>query len=325
MSDFWLMTDLCTPWCVHVAATLNVAEHIERGKAEIAELATACGADADALHRVLRHLASRGLFRETRHGHFELTELARPLLQPTVRSGLDLDGFGGRMAHSWNMLLKAVRTGKSAYHEIFGRSFWDDLEQHPAIGAAFDDLMGPGHGTPDPNVLADPAEWNSIRSVVDVGGGAGYLLAEILKAHPRVRGVLVDLARPVAASAEVFAAAGVTDRATAIAQTFFDPLPAGHDLYVLKSILSDWPDPEALALLRRCAEAARPSNGRVVVFTIAGPGEEAPPELLMLVLVGGKARTLEEFRGMAEAAGLEVRATGKQASGRTFVECSVRA
>ena len=193
------------------------------------------------------------------------------------------------------------------------------------LAPKFDELMGPaGHGMPDWRVSwSNPADWESVRTVVDVGGGTGTLLAEILRARPEVRGTLVDLPRPVARSGEVFEAAGVAERATAVAQSFFDPLPGGCDLYVLKSVLGDWPDREATAILRRCAEAARPA-GRVVAFTGAGPGEEASPELLMMVLVGGRGRTLDEFREMAREAGLEVTAVGRQASGRVIAECRPR-
>ena len=319
--DIWTLSDLATPWCVHVVATLRVADHIAAGKTEIGQLAAAAGADRDSLNRVLRHLVSKGLFEEPVRGRFQLNDAARALLEDSIHLGLDLDGIGGRMAHSWGTLLSAVRTGKPAYHEAFGRGFWDDLDAHPEIAASFDALMGPaGHGAPDPNVLVDPADWASVRTVVDVGGGTGWLLAEVLRAHPNVRGTLVDLPRAVARSAEVFQAAGVADRATAVAQSFFDPLPSGGDVYILKGVINDWPDREATAILKRCAEAARPS-GRVVVFTGAGPGEEASPELLMLVLVGGKARTLDEFGEMARQAGLEVRSVGRQPSGRVIVEC----
>jgi len=319
--DIWSLTDLATPWCVHVVATLRIANHIAAGKTEIGQLATAAGADSDSLNRVMRHLVSKGLFEEPARGRFQLNDAARALLEDSIHLGLDLDGIGGRMAHAWGTLLSAVRTGKPAYHEVFGRGFWDDLDAHPDIATSFDALMGAvGHGTPDPNVLVDPADWASVRTVVDVGGGAGWLLAEVLRAHPHVRGTLVELPRPVARSAEVFRDAGVADRVTAVAQSFFDPLPGGADLYILKSVIHDWPDREATAILKRCAEAARPS-GRVVVFTGAGPGEEASPELLMMVLVGGKARTLDEFREMARQGGLEVRAVGRQPSGRPIVEC----
>ena len=131
-----------------------------------------------------------------------------------------------------------------------------------------------------------------------------------------------ERAQQFVASAAVDAAraAGVADRVTTVGQSFFDPLPGGGDVYILKNVLGDWPDREATAILRRCAEAARPS-GRVVVFTGAGPGDDASPELLMMILVGGRGRTLDEFREMAREAGLEVSAVGRQPSGRVIAEC----
>jgi hypothetical protein len=318
--NLWTLCDLSTPWCVHVAATLRVADHLAAGNAQIDSLAAAAGAHADSLQRILRHLVSRGVFEEPAPGRFALNDLGRQLLDDTVRIGLDLDGIGGRMAHAWGTLLSAVRTGKPAYHEAFGRPFWDDLQAHPEVADSFNALMGPGHGTPDPEVLVNPSEWDSIRTVVDVGGGTGSLLAEILRARPAVRGTLVDLPRTVAHSVDVFEKAGVTDRVTLTGQSFFDPLPGRADLYLLKSVLSDWPDPEATTILKRCAEAARP-GGRVVVFTQAGPGEQASPELLMLVLVGGRDRTLDELGALAREAGLAVSAVGRQRGGRVLVEC----
>src|SRR5262245_55708838 len=139
--DLWALSDLSTPWCVHVAATLRIADHVLSGKQEIGELARAVGADRESLHRVLRHLVSRGVFEETAPGHFALNDAARQLLEEPLRRGLDLDSFGGRMAYAWATLLSAVRSGKPAYHEVFGRPFWQDLEAHPEIAASFDELM----------------------------------------------------------------------------------------------------------------------------------------------------------------------------------------
>ncbi|MEO7650698.1 MAG: methyltransferase [Bryobacteraceae bacterium] len=321
VEDLWTLSDLCTPWCVHVAATLRIADHISAGHTEIEKLAPAAGADRDSLWRVLRHLVGKGVFEEPSPGRFALNDAARGLLDERMRLGLDLDGFGGRMAQAWGTLLSAVRSGRPAYRQAFGREFWEDLDTHPDIAASFDALMGPGgHGLPDPDVLANADEWAAVRTVVDVGGGTGALLAEVLRKRPRLRGTLVDLPRTVARSAEIFRAAGVADRVTTIGQSFFDPLPGGADLYLLKSVLDDWPDREATAILKRCAEAARPS-GRVVVFTHAGPGEDASPALLMMVLVGGRDRTLDEFREMAREAGLDVQSAGRQRSGRVIVEC----
>jgi SAM-dependent methyltransferase len=285
----------------------------------IADLARRAGADPESLHRVLRHLVHKGVFAEPSPGRFALNEAGQALVG--ARLGLDLEGIGGRMALAWSSLLNAVRTGAPAYHEVFGRPFWEDLDAHPDVAASFDALMGPaGHGTPDADVLVT-GDWESVRTVVDVGGGTGALLAEVLRAHPAVRGILVDLPRTVARSAEVLQAAGVADRVTLAGQSFFDRLPAGADLYLLKNVLADWPDREALQLLKRCAEAARPA-GRVAILGGVSPDGEGPrPELLMMVLVGGKSRSLAEFRALASAAGLAIVGTKHQASGRFIAEC----
>jgi SAM-dependent methyltransferase len=320
--NIWELTDLATPWSVHVVVTLRIAEHIASGITGIDGLSAAAGADKDSLHRVLRHLVEKGLFEEPEPGKFALNDSARGLMDAGTHLACDLDGMGGRMAHAWGTLLQAVRTGRPAYHEVFGRPFWEDLAAHPQIATKFDEMMGPaGHGTPDPEVLVS-GEWESVRTVVDVGGGTGALLAEILRARPSVRGILVDQPGTVTRSAAVFESAGVSDRVRAVGQSFFDPLPEGADLYLLKNVLADWPDPEAKALLARCAEAARPS-GRVVLLGGVSPDDSKPPspELLMLVLVGGKARSLTEFREMARGIGLDVHATGRQSSGRFVVEC----
>lgn len=313
--DLWQLSDLSTPWCLHVVATLRIPHHMAAGITSSEGLAHAAAADRDALDRVLRHLARKGVFEQTGPGRFALNETSRQLLNEGICKGLDLDSIGGRMANSWSTLLQVVRTGRPSV------AFWDDLERHPEVAADFDALMGSmGHGTPDPQVLLDPDDWSQVRTVVDVGGGSGALLAEILRAHPDVRGILVDLPRTVARSAAVFDAAGVADRVIVAGQSFFDPLPGGGDLYLLKSVLSDWPDAEATAILRRCAEAAKP-GGRVIALSGVTPEETADPELLMLVLVGGKQRTLAEFGALAQAAGLNVRASGRQKSGRFLVEC----
>ena len=319
--NIWELSDLSTPWSVHVVVTLRIAEHIAAGKTGIHDLAAASGADSDALQRVLRHLVSKGVFEEPSTGQFALNDSARALLDPGARHGLDLDNFGGRMAHAWSTLLSAVRSGAPAYHEVFGRPFWEDLQAHPGIAASFDALMGPGHGLPDPDVLVR-GDWETVRTVVDVGGGTGALLSEILRARPNVRGTLVDFPATVARSAETFRQAGVADRVTTVGQSFFDPLPAGADLYLLKNVLADWPDRDATAILRRCAEAARPA-GRFVLLGGVSPDESgAPsPELLMMVLVGGKGRSLTEFRELARVAGLDVHAAERQPSGRFVVEC----
>jgi len=314
------LSDLCTPWCVHVVATLRIADHITAGNTEFKTLAEEAGCDPGSLLRVLRHLVGQGVFAEPAPGRFELNEAAQELLDPSLQLGLDLDGIGGRMAYAWGNLLSAVRTGTSAYDELFGLPFWEDLEAHPDIAASFDALMGPpGHGTPDPEVLLTGG-WEAVKTVVDVGGGTGALLTEILRARPAIHGTLVDLPRTVARAGAILQASGVGDRIKVVGQSFFGPLPAGADLYILKSILSDWPDREAKMILSRCAEAARP-GGRIVILGGVSPDDRADPQLLMMVLLGGRGRTLTEFRELAHQAGLKVQAAGRLPSGRFTVEC----
>lgn len=314
--DVAALSDLCTPWCIRVAATLRIAHHLEAGPARVDALAAAAHCDADHLRRLLRHLVRKGIFAEPEPDTFALNDAGRELKD----EWLGLDGFGGRMAYAWGGLLSTVRTGRPAYAEVFGRPFWEDLDAHQDIAADFDAMMGPaGHGTPDPDILVD-GDWTSVRTVVDAGGGTGAMLAEILRAHPDVRGILLDLPATVARSGRHLAE--FADRATTVGQSFFDPLPAGADVYLLKNLLADWPDTEATAILRRCAEAARPGGRVVVLGGVAPDGEPVGgDDLLMMVLVGGKERGLGEFRALAADAGLAVSATGRQAGGRFVVEC----
>jgi 2,7-dihydroxy-5-methyl-1-naphthoate 7-O-methyltransferase len=311
------LTDLQTPWCVHVAATLRIADHMAAGVCEIEDLAAAADCDAYALHALLGYLASKGVFEEVGPGRFALNEMTRQLFaDPRF---LDLDGIAGRMADTWGTLLTFVRTGRPAYQSRFGLPFWEDLAGHPEVAASFDALMGPaGHGTPSADIEITGG-WSSIRTVVDVGGGTGAMLAEILRAHPDVRGTLVDLPGTVARSAEAFERAGVADRVTTSGQSFFDPLPPGADLYLLKKVLNDWPDRETVAILRRCAEAARPS-GRILVLSGVSP-DTAPRSLTIeMLLVGGRTNTLAEFTQLAAEAGLDITAATPQPAGFT-VEC----
>ena len=314
--DLFGLLDLTTPWCVHVAATLRIPDHIAAGHGEIGELAAVAGCDRDALHAVLGHLVSKGVFTEESPGLFSCNTAARQLAETAF---LDLGGIGGRMAHTWGTLLDYVRTGRPAYEKVFGLPFWEDLAAHPEIGAEFDQLMGPaGHGVPDFDIeLADG--WDEIRTVVDVGGGTGSMLVSLLRRHPRASGILVDLPGTVARAAGLIEDSAVADRITVAGQSFFDPLPPA-DLYVLKKVLNDWPDDPTIAILRRCAEAARPA-GSVVVLGGVAP-DDAPHSLgIDMLVAGGKTNTLTQFADLARQAGLHVVAAAPQPSGHFVVEC----
>jgi len=314
------LSDLATPWCLRVAATLRIAEHLAEGGTKVDDLARKAACDSGSLARVLRHLVAKGVFQEPAEDEFALNDAARVLLEPGPLRGLDLDGHGGRIATAWSGLLTAVRTGRPSYASVHGRPFWEDLDANPEIAASYDTLMGQeGRNVSDPAILIED-DWADVRHVVDVGGGTGAMLAEILRARPGVRGTLVDLPRTVARSREVFAAAGVADRVTLSGQSFFDPLPAGADVYLLDRLLLDWPDEEAVRLLTRCAEAMAPDGRVVVIGGVSAEPAVRRSGLLMMVLTGGKPRTVDEFRALAAQAGLEVTAAGHGPSGRFTVE-----
>jgi hypothetical protein len=316
-ADLDQLLDLTTPWCLRVAATLHLPGHIAAGHTDIGELATVTGCDQEALHAVLGHLVSQGVFTEKSPGQFACNRAADQLAEPG--RFIDLNGIGGRMAHTWGTLLDYVRTGQPAYQQVFGRPFWEDLAAHPLIAADFDALMGPaGHGVPDYDIDLTQG-WDEIRTVVDVGGGTGALLTSLLRRHPQVRGILVDLPGTVARAGEIIRE--FTDRMTLEGQSFFDPLPAGADLYLLNKVLNDWPDEPTVAILRRCAEAAHARDGRIVVLGGVSP-DRAPRSLgIDMLVTGGKTSTLTQFTELARQAGLEVLAAGPQSSGRYAAEC----
>jgi hypothetical protein len=310
--DLDRLLDIQTPWCLHVAATLRIPQLIEAGHGEIADLAAAAGCDRDVLHAMLTYLVSKGVFREPEPGRFSCNSPAKQLAKDRF---LDLNGIGGRMAGAWGTLLSYVRSGEPAYHEVFGRPFWEDLAAHPEIAADFDALMGPaGHGFPDYDIELSGG-WDHVRSIVDVGGGTGAMLANLLRRHPGTRGTLVDLPATVA-RADFGDVAG---RAAIAGQSFFDPLPAGADLYLLKKVLNDWPDAETVAILRRCGEAAD-VGGSVVVIGGVVPGDTPRPLAIDMLVAGGKTSSLAHFANLAAEAGLAIICAEPQATG-FVVEC----
>ena len=311
--DLAALTDLCTPWCVHVAATLRLAEHIEAGATSIDQLAAKTGCDTHMLHAVLTRLVGKGVFTSPAPGRFAVNDAARALDNPF----LSLDGIGGRIAGAWSTLLTLVLTGSSGYHEAFGMSFWDDLAANPPLAASFDALMGhSGYAIPRPDIPLS-AGWPRVRTVADVGGGTGAMLTALLDAHPALRGILIDQPGTVARASFP---AGLRGRVRLCGQSFFDPLPAGADVYLLRRVLNDWSDAEKVAILRRCAEAVS-STGVVLVCGGASPADTPPQLTIDMVLTGGRTISLPEFKRLANQAGLSVVAAVRREDGY-FVECA---
>jgi hypothetical protein len=157
------MLDLATPWCLMAAATLRLPQHIASGHHNVTDLAEVTNCDPDALHALLGYLVTKGVFAQDGPGRFSNNRAAERLAEPG--GFLDLEGIGGRMAHTWGTVLDYVRTGQPAYQRLFGRPFWEDLAAHPKVAADFDALMGPaGHGPPDVGIELT-AGWDTIESV----------------------------------------------------------------------------------------------------------------------------------------------------------------
>lgn len=318
--------DLVTPMAVRAAATLRVADLMTHGPVPVVELARRSGSDPDALRRLLAHLVCHGVFTEPDPGVFGLNNLATLLRSDHpggMQVSLDLDGFGGQMDLAFTGILHTLRTGQPAWETVFGAPFWHYLAANPEMSASFDATMAAGA-----EYVADDAsgyDWSVAEHVVDVGGGNGALLAAILQAHPQLRGTLVDLPDTVERGRERLAALGLDGRCAFVEQSFFDPLPAGGDVYVLNSVLHDWCDEEAGAILSRCTEAAA-GRGRVVIIEDTGTGDGdragfAEMNLRMLVLAGGRERSLDDYDSLMAAAGLAVTDTHTTPLGQIVIEC----
>jgi hypothetical protein len=233
---------------------------------------------------------------------------------------LDQDALGSRVERAASGLLESVRTGRPAYPSVFGRSYYDDVSEDPALFADFDDYARIYTGRTVAKVLE--YDWKKVSSIVDVGGGSGMLLARLLSAEPHLHGTLVDLPGTVAHAEETFIRAGVEDRVQVKAGSFFEPLPPGADVYLLSGVLIDWPDEQAAVILRRCAEAAGRS-GRVLIAEQRSVEESAAADenLRILFLVGGRARTPAQFRDLARAAGLTIVSAPEESAAISLHEC----
>ena len=321
------LMDLVTPMALRVAATLRLADFMpDDGTGEgavLGDLAERARADPDALARMLRHLVQHGVFTEPRPGQFAANQTAALL-----RTGhpaavwLDLDGFGGRMDLAFTALAHTVRTGEPAWEQVFGQPFWAYLDANPAISASFDATMAVDAGSA---AVADGYDWTTVRHVADIGGGTGTLIAEVLRRNPGLHGTLADLPETAARARQYLAGLGLDGRCEVVGQSFFDPLPAGADAYLLSRIIHDWDDAAASAILRRCAEAAG-STGRVLVIESAAaaggdPAAFAEMNLRMLVLAGGRERTIADYSALAADAGLQVTAVHDITERHVIIEC----
>jgi hypothetical protein len=293
---------------VSVVAELGIADLVADRAMTSEELAEATGTHAPSLFRLLRALASVGVFAEGDGRRFGLTPLAHRLRSDAPGSLRDLaimqnEDWYWRLYHD---LPYSVRTGRPATEHLWGTGLFEYLTEHPEAGARFDAGMASRHAESNAAFIRG-YEFSEIETVVDVGGGNGSLLAGLLAAHPTLRGILFDLPAVVTGAARRLGEAGVADRCRVIGGSFFEAVPAGGDAYILSNVLHDWQDDEATTILRN-VRAALDGRGRLLVVNeqIIPPGNDPHPGKLgdiMMLLIGGRERTEAEWHSLFEASG----------------------
>lgn len=311
------LADLATPMAIRVAATLKLVEKTEPEGATVEQLASSTNTFAPALGQLLAHLVTVGVFETDSHTEtYRATDLGRQI--PEHNLLLDAENAGGRAELAFVDLLDAISTGEPAYPKRYGRTFWQDLEAEPRLRSSFDAQMNWRFRT-QARQIAERFDWSRFANILDVGGGDGTLLTEILRRHQNVQGRVLDLPPTAAAATERFVAAGLSHRATGLAGSFFDPIPTGADAYVLCDILHDWADEPAGRILAETARAAG-ANPVVVIESIRGISASTGVDLFMLMCFGSRERSIDELVALASANDLELTTSQQVADGRTALE-----
>lgn len=304
-----LVAGAWTARALAVAAGLGVADVLATGPQGAAELAAATGTHARSLYRLLRTLASHGVFSEDAEGRFHLTPIGQCLRSDAPDSMRAFAQFWaeGPVWEAWGALDHSVATGEPAFKQVFGIDLFPYLAQHPEEAALFNASMVNRTAQEEAGIVAS-YDFSGSPEIVDVGGGRGSLLASILEAAPTSRGVLFELPH-VAAEAEAYLGArGLRDRCRVMGGSFFDQVPAGGDVYVLKKVIHNWDDERAAQILRVCRRAM-PDHARLLLLEILIPPGNAPffgkdLDALMMVMLGSQERTEAEYQMLLAGAGL---------------------
>jgi hypothetical protein len=305
---------------VYALVKLGVPDLLAHGPATVEQLAVDCGADPRALSRLLRALALMGLFTQPAPGTFGLTATTE-LLRTDVPGSVALNALmqGDEVFRSFAEIMHTMRTGRPAFDQVYGQPFYAYLDANPDAAHIFNESMGEQKA---PEAL-HTVDLTGVSTVVDVGGGNGALLIELLTAHPQLRGLLLELPDAVRLAQAKFAEAGLADRVECVAGSFFDPVPGGGDAYVLSRVLHNWADERALDILRQ-VRAAIPAQARLIVLEELLPEEVTPGrsaaglvDLLMLVTLEGHDRTESEYRELLVKAGFDPIAVRRAAGSPT--------
>jgi len=298
---------------VVAACRLRLPDLLADGPRSAQDLAEETGTLAGPLQRVLRGLAVWRVFVETPDGKFGPTSLSDTFRsdKPGLRNMTIMLSEEGYQA--WGDLMYSLRTGKSAYEHMYGKSHFERIGEDPELAEHFNAAMVEFSGRVA-GTFAAVYDFTEVRTVVDVGGGNGAILMAVLQAHAAMRGILFDLAQGLAGAADKLAAGGVADRVTLHEGSFFEAVPSGADIYVLKSIVHDWDDERALAILQNCGRAMHRSSRLVMLERKLPERIENPDDAFttvigdvhMMVVLGGKERTTNQYRDLLTQAGLRM-------------------
>ncbi|WP_282778183.1 MULTISPECIES: methyltransferase [unclassified Nocardia] len=318
------LAGLGTPMALRVAVTLGLPDRLSGEGASVAELAVDLSVSPIALELLIAHLATLGIVERTTTGYRTTAYGAH--LCTTADNGLidllHLDSAGGRAELAFVELAHSITTGRAAYPRRYGRDFWTDLADHPPLRASFDRQMIHRLHAQIPRMVTG-FEWSRFTTIIDVGGGAGTLLAAILTAHPYINGHLIDLEPTAAQARRTFAERGLAHRAQVTAASFFEPLPTGGDAYLLVDILHDWDDEHAHHILARCVEAAGPDSRVLIIEPVGDRRASTEFNLAMLAIFGSRERRIDEFRSLAAAHDLVLEAVRDLTEQRCLLEFRV--
>jgi hypothetical protein len=298
--------------CLYAAIKLNVADHLAAGPKTMAELAKASGANEDALYRILRLLASLGIFDEVAPRKFALTPAADLLRKDAPGSLRGMAGFLPDPFHYriYADIMHSMSTGTPASEHTLGMPVFEYLQKDQAYSQVFNDAMT-ALSAPVAAAAIEVYDFSDIGTLVDVAGGHGELLMSILNACPNVNGILADLAHVVEGATPRIANAGLSARMQTVACDFFQGVPEGGDAYIMKHIIHDWDDERASLILKNIAKAMGKKKGRVILLesVIAAGGTPDLGKFIdieMLLFPGGRERTADEFRSLFERSGFHM-------------------
>jgi hypothetical protein len=324
MSIMQLMNGAHVAGAVSCLAELGIPDLLEAGPRSTEELAGQSGTNPQALYRLMRATACVGVLAEGPEGTFSempMSAVLRSNANPSLRA---LAIMGGREWHGrgWSRLKYCVRTGKQALDQVYGAHIFEYLRQNPEEGQIFHDTMTALSMIDGPAVAA-AYSFDSIHSVVDVGGGHGLLLATILARNPHLRGTLYEVPH-VVDGCRNGPLTRVIERCTLVSGDMFSSVPAGADAYIMKHIIHDWPDDLCVKILTACRKGVNPGGKLVVVDNVIQPGNDFSPskflDLQMLIFPGGRERTAKQFGELFTAAGWKLSRIIPTAAADSIVE-----